>query len=152
MKFDLVREWITWFSWQGAATKDVSVTVPSPYSATYNTTAVPAALPAGGTTPVTVKVTNTSQSAWTSTGTNAFKLGYHWVNASTGAVVVYEDWQRGLLGTDLGAGASQDVTIGVKAPSAPGSYTLKFDLVREWITWFSGQGVATKDVAVGLSL
>ena len=119
LKFDLVREWITWFSWQGAATKDVSVTVPSPYSATYNTTAVPATLTAGATTPVVVNVTNTSQSAWTSTGTNAFKLGYHWVNASTGAVVVYEDWQRGLLGTDLGAGASQDVTIGVKAPSAP---------------------------------
>ena len=148
LKFDMVQEWITWFSGQGVATGNVSITVPSPYSATYNTAAVPATLPAAATTPVVVNVTNTSQSAWTSTGSNAIKLGYHWVNASTGAVVVFEDWQRGLLGSDLAAGASRGITIDVKTPTSPGNYTLKFNMVQEWITWFSGQGVATGNVSI----
>jgi hypothetical protein len=33
------------------------------------------------------------------------------------------------------------VTIAVKLPTTPGGYTIKYDIVQEGVTWFSGQGM-----------
>ena len=39
------------------------------------------------------------------------------------------------------AGEVRDITALVAGPSAPGTYTLRWDVVKEGVAWFSGQGV-----------
>ena len=50
------------------------------------------------------------------------------------------DHARAWLPADIPPGGSADVTIEVPAPSTPGRYALKFDLVSEGIDWFEACG------------
>jgi len=133
----------------------------APYGATYAPT--PALLPTltvGQTTTVSVTVTNTGTLTWTPTSANPFRLSYHWY--ATGAVaagtvprtpapnygaVVFSGLRTNLPGP-VGATASVTLSAQIQAPSKPGTYVLKWDLVHENVTWFSWQGVPTKDQTV----
>lgn len=115
------------------------------YGALYDVASVPRAVPFGVVTPMTVRLTNTSSFAWNATGANPVKLSYHWSDP-TGGTVQWEG-QRTALAADLPPGGTVTVAANVLAPPAPGPYTLRFDLVREGLTWFSGQNVATANVS-----
>ncbi len=115
------------------------------YGASYDTSAVPRSAAAAATFTASVRVTNSSSFTWTSTGTAPVRLAYHWVDAA-GAAVVW-DGVRTNLGPDLAPGASATLAATVAAPAAKGAYTLRFDLVREGIAWFSAKGVRPADVA-----
>ena len=69
---------------------------------------------------------------------------------SDGALID-RDFARAWLPASLGAGASLEVPIEVPAPSAPGRYQLRFDLVSEGIDWFEacGSEVTTCPFVVG---
>ncbi len=54
--------------------------------------------------------------------------------------VINRDYERAWLPHDLQPGAAVDVPITLTAPSAPGRYALKFDLVCEGIDWFESHG------------
>ena len=54
--------------------------------------------------------------------------------------VINRDYERAWLPHDVAPGAAVDVPITVTAPSEPGRYTLKFDLVCEGIDWFESHG------------
>jgi hypothetical protein len=53
------------------------------------------------------------------------------------------DYARAWLPETLAPGASVDVPIEIVAPTKPGKYMLKFDLVSEGIDWFENNGSPT---------
>gem|GEM_PF-1147622 len=141
LKWDMLQEGVTWFSWQGVATGDQTVTV-SPYGATYSPGALSNLTPNQVTT-VPVTVTNTGSLTW---GANsAFRLAYHWYQGST---LITFDGHRTFLPQSVGPGQSLALTAILQAPVTPGTYTLKWDMLQEGVTWFSWQGVATGDQTV----
>ena len=57
--------------------------------------------------------------------------------------MVNRDYERAWLPSALEPGDQADVPITITAPSRPGRYTLKFDLVSEGIDWFEACGSPT---------
>lgn len=139
LELDLVQEGLMWFSDDGVATQRLGLAVASGYGARYTIPAPPALLP-GTRLRLTAALTNTGAVAWTAGGATPFRLAYHVVDAS-GNVLVW-DGTRGALAADVAAGAAGDATLVLDAPATPGTYTVRVDLVREGVTWFSGQGAA----------
>jgi radical SAM family protein/iron-sulfur cluster protein len=62
--------------------------------------------------------------------------------AADGAIID-RDYARAWLPASVDPGASADVTITIPAPTQPGRYRLKFDLVSEGIDWFERCGSRT---------
>jgi hypothetical protein len=136
LRFDIVREGVTWFSGAGMQLAATSVTVQTPpYGATYS---VPPTitLAAGAASTVPVTITNTGSLTWQ--GDN-FNLAYH-IYYQSGGVLVWDGVRTDLPAT-IGPGQMVTVNTVVNAPP-PGAYTIKFDLVQEGVAWFSAQGVA----------
>jgi hypothetical protein len=79
--------------------------------------------------------------AWDS----SVNLSYHWYDAG-GNVVVWDGLRTPLTG--MGPGDLRSLSATVQPPAAPGIYTLKFDIVHEGVTWFSGKGMLLAPVAV----
>lgn len=95
---------------------------------------IPATMEAGQTYPVTVTVTNTGNTPWTS-ATN-FKLGGHEFDWNSG------NWQRKLIadGVTVSKGQSYDFKFNIVAPTTPGTYTGgKFKMVQENVAWFGSE-------------
>jgi hypothetical protein len=57
--------------------------------------------------------------------------------------LLQRDYARAWLPETLEPGASVDVPIEIVAPTTPGRYMLKFDLVSEGIDWFENNGSPT---------
>jgi hypothetical protein len=74
-------------------------------------------------------------------------LSYHWYDAA-GNVVQWDGLRTSLAGTARTQIAAVNAQIAV--PSTPGMYKLRYDIVQEGVTWFSGQGMQTpvKQVSV----
>ena len=143
LRLDLVQEGVTWFSGAGVAPHDLTANVRSAYVATYAVGLPPVLLP-GGRTTVPVTVVNSGTAAWAAAGASPVRLAAH-VNDAKGNVVIW-DGARTSLAADVAPGASVKLDLIVDAPSAPGPYRVRIDLVREGIVWFSGLGVSTADV------
>ncbi len=148
LRFDLVQEGVAWFSVKGVPTGTTTVNVNGPvtpaYGATYQLgTSALGVVGALATVPITV--TNTSNFTWSSAAAaSPIDLGYHWYDAS-GNVVVW-DGLRTKLASDVGPGQAQQLQASLQYPSAPGSYTLRWDMVQEGVAWFSQKGVPTGDI------
>src|SRR5829696_7916615 len=99
----------------------------------------------GKTYTVTVTVTNAGTMTWVAAGPNAFHLAYHWA----GPASLYEG-ERTVLPYDVAPGETVNLKATLIAPSVPGTYTLKWGMVQENVTWFSTQGVPTEDQIVGV--
>ena len=135
VKVDLVREGIAWLSAYGVAPATIVLQDVEDYRATFQiaATQVSRAAPA-----ISVTVTNTSITTWSSTGPNLVDLSSHWL-AADGRVLSW-DGPRAPLGAALGPGASLTVNLPLAAPPA-GAATLVVDLVAEGLRWF-GAGSA----------
>ena len=150
LRFDLLQGGVA-FSTKGVVPASVAVTLGAGANgASY-------ALP-GGTTPtltvatpgsVTVSLANTGTLTWSAAGANPVHLSYHWISA-TGTTIVW-DGLRTNLPTDVIPGASVTVPLAVLPPQTAGSYTLRVDLVQEGVSWFSGQGIAARDLIVSVT-
>jgi hypothetical protein len=117
------------------------------FGAVYDTSGALTTIAAGTSTSVFVKLTNTSNFAW---GANSsIRLAYHWRDGS-GSTVVW-DGVRTALPAAIPIMGSIDLPAQVRAPSTPGRYTLRFDVVNEGVTWFSRTGVRTGDVPVAVA-
>jgi hypothetical protein len=57
--------------------------------------------------------------------------------------LINRDYERAWLPDTLQPGAAVDVPVTITAPSEPGRYALKFDLVSEGIDWFEACGSPT---------
>jgi O-antigen ligase len=98
------------------------------------------------TVPVTVE--NTGSLAWPHTGRDAVYLSYHWQKSGpTGSRLEFEGL-RTLLPAVVPAGGKIEVKAKVTGPQEPGRYLLRWDLVRETVTWFSQLGNPTADQVV----
>ncbi len=152
--YDLVREGVTWFSSQGAATKTKTVTVTPPvYAVSWGAHNTPSTMAEGSGNSVNVTFTNTGTLTWASGGANPVHLSYHWRNgACPGSTVAAWDGTRAVLPSDTSSGATvSSLSTTVNAPASPGAYCLVYDLVREGVTWFSTQGASTLSVTINVS-
>ena len=149
LRFDLVQEGVAWFSTKGNPTGNLSVNVSGAAAKTFGATYQPqvqALAVSGAQTAVPITVTNSGNFTWAAGGATPVDLSYHWAD-SAGRTVVW-DGLRSNLAADVPAGGSQTLQAAVQFPTAPGTYTLRWDLVQEGVAWFSGQGVQTYDQAV----
>jgi hypothetical protein len=114
------------------------------YGAAYQASAF--AVAPGATLTVPVIVTNTGSLPWDAYG--ALRLAYHWYNGST---LITWDGLRTPLPLRFFPEESLTLQASVKAPASAGTYILSWDMVQEFVTWFSIQGVATKNLAIVVS-
>ncbi len=136
LAFDMVREGIGWFQQplRLSATVDVAT-----FRATYAIGAIPSAF-IGESKTFAVSVTNTGNVPWSSATTiNPVNLGYHWYDVANTQVVLW-DGPRAPLPSLVPPGVTVPVQLKVSMPSLPGSYTLRVELVREGVAWFSSLG------------
>jgi SpoIID/LytB domain protein len=149
VKPDLVREGEGWFSAAPPATPSVAVRVTAPLDAAYGKTTAPSSIIPGGEINVDVHVKNSGLAAWPAGGANPVRLGYHWFDMDSRAVVW--DGMRTLLPHDVAPGEEVTLTVDMRAPDADGAYALSWDMVQEGKGWFSGGAVPMKQdvVAVG---
>jgi hypothetical protein len=151
LKLDLVQEGVAWFSTKGAATANASITIDGPVTPSFGANyAIPVvAGTAASRTTVPITLGNTSNFTWPAGGANPVTLSYHWLN-SAGQTVVW-DGLRTSLPADVPAGQLTQVQANLQFPSAAGNYTLRWDLVQEGVTWFSGKGVRMAEERVAVA-
>jgi subtilisin family serine protease len=149
LRLDLVREGVAWFSTNGAPTANVTIGVTSGLAASYAPTASAQSTFVLGPNAFSVSVSNTGTVPWPSAGATPVHLSYHWLSP-IGQVVVWEG-TRANLPVDVAPGQTAVVTLNVASPPATGPYTLRLDLVQEGVTWFSGQGVTPRDLAISVT-
>src|SRR5439155_284609 len=144
---DLYKENEFAFADKGIAPDDTPTGVSVDFKAGYQWSAP--ALTAGQTATIPVTITNLGRGIFPVTNSFPVNLGYHWLSAS-GQTVVW-DGARTKLGADLGPQQSVSVNAQVTAPPTGGTYQLRWDLVQEGVSWFSGKGVATLDQTVSVT-
>lgn len=94
----------------------------------------------GETVTIPVALRNHDAITWPSTGEQAVKLSYHLYDAA-GQVVAW-DGPRSSLPNDLPVGGGDVVSMTVAVPTLTGTYTVRPDLVRDGLGWFSSGGTA----------
>jgi hypothetical protein len=93
---------------------------------------------------LTAKVKNVSTRPFrrnTSSGRRLVRLGAQLMSAD--GRLLDRDYARAWLPDDLPPGHSTQIVIDIAAPTQPGHYELKFDLVSEGIDWFEAAGSPT---------
>jgi hypothetical protein len=119
------------------------------YRARYGVSTRPLTIPAGEEVEVPVTVTNTGSLTWPARGPQAVNLSYHWeTTTAAGQPRLEFDGRRTPLPRDVPPGESVALQGLALAPLAPGRYRLRWDLVREQVTWFSERGTPTADQTV----
>ncbi len=96
---------------------------------------------AGQVATVTLGVTNAGLCAWRVDEPHPFYLGYHLMRPD-GSVARFEG-DRSTLPGNAAAGATQQVTAQVTAPTVPGEYVIEWDMLQEEVTWFKWKGSPT---------
>ena len=69
-------------------------------------------------------------------------VGVH-LSREAGGAIVRRDYGRGFLTSTVQEGQYCDVSISMRAPDAPGTYALAFDMVWEYVAWFEQFGSPT---------
>jgi len=123
----------------GATAAAAAVSEPSP-TVTYVGYPSGPARP-GETVTIPVALRNHETALWPATGAQAVKLSYHLYDAA-GRVVAW-DGVRSSLPSDLPAGGGDVVPMTVTVPPLTGTYTVKPDLVRDGVGWFSSRGAGS---------
>ncbi len=143
IKPDLIRDGQAWFSANGAGAGSFPLKVTGDLDAGYGATTSPASIVPGGEVPIQVRVKNTGLAAWPAGGEHPVRLGYHWFDMSSRAVVW--DGARTLLPRDVQPGEELTFAVKVRAPDAEGAYALAWDMVAEGAGWFSRSAVPMKE-------
>jgi hypothetical protein len=142
-----VQEGVSWFSGKGVRMPEQTVSVTAYvtpfYGGSLGVDQTPATMNASSTTLVPVRIENMSNFDW---GANV-NLSYHWYDAA-GNLLEWNGLRTALAGTAQTQIAAVNAQIAV--PATPGTYKLRYDIVQEGVTWFSGQGMQTpvKQIAV----
>ncbi len=119
------------------------------YRARYQVPPGPLVVQAGEELEIAVTVTNTGTLTWPATGRQPVHLSHHWeTTTAAGQPRLEFEGQRTFLPRDVAPGEGVALAGQARAPVAPGRYRLRWDLVREHVTWFSQRGVPTGDQAV----
>jgi stage II sporulation protein D len=97
-------------------------------------------------TTVAVTVRNLGDDTWAAEGAARVRLSYHLYDAR-GALVEW-DGLRTELPHQIGPGAAEIVAMRISAPGLTGAYTVKPDLIRDGISWFSAAEAPAGSVAL----
>lgn len=154
LQYDLIREGVTWFSWQGASMLQRTVTVdPAPYRVSWGAHNTPSTMVANSSNVVTVSFTNTGTLTWSALAPNNVSLAYHWRSGGcSGTSTAVWNGVHSAIPQDVPTGGVvSGLAASVTAPAAPGTYCLQYDLIREGVTWFSWQGGAVLQVTIVVS-
>ena len=89
---------------------------------------------------VDVSLTNQGRLSWTSDTVPPFALSYHFLDAGTEDVVIF-DGLRTPFARPIAPGREAAMKARVRAPGYPGDYVLLWDVVQEHRTWLSLEGV-----------
>jgi hypothetical protein len=89
---------------------------------------------------IPVTLANRGLLTWQSTTAPPFALSYHWLDAATEEVVIY-DGLRTPFAQPVAPGEEVQLQARVRAPGYPGRYLLVWDVVQEHRTWLSLEGV-----------
>ena len=89
---------------------------------------------------IDVTLTNEGRLSWQSIAEPPFSLSYHFLDAATEDVVVF-DGLRTLFARPIDPGDEVTMKGRVRAPGYPGTYLLIWDVVQEHRTWLSLEGV-----------
>jgi hypothetical protein len=145
LRVDLVQEGVAWFSGQGVAARDFAINVTNGYAASYAVGPVTPLQP-GGRLAVPVTIRNDGLATWTAAGANPLHVAAHMLDA-LGQTLSW-DGERTALPADIAPGQSVTTNVIIDAPTKPGTYTVKVDLVREGISWLSSYGIAPATIAL----
>jgi hypothetical protein len=118
------------------------------FRADYSVGQSPLTMSAGRITAVPVIVHNGGALAWPREGNNPVHLSYHWERNDAAGPRLEFDGRRTLIPEDVPPGATVSLLGAVRAPSSPGRYRLRWDMVCEEVTWFSQRGSPTADQLV----
>ncbi|MGH2451733.1 MAG: SpoIID/LytB domain-containing protein [Candidatus Limnocylindria bacterium] len=103
----------------------------------------PAEVAAGTRVTVPVILTNTGDETWEpwtdAPAVGTVSLTYHWYDAE-GRLVLW-DGVRSSIGAPFAPGAQRAVDATVELPQRPGSYFLRFALVKEGLAWFEPSNI-----------
>lgn len=123
----------------------------SAFRVEWTAPSLPATLSAGQSLTVSVGVKNISDTTWPdpkiadpdrpTRGAYAVRLSYRFRTPAEASTLKGFDSRVELPGP-LAPGESVTMEVPLKAPAAPGDYTLQFDLVQEMYAWFSLKGAA----------
>ncbi len=144
LEAQMVKELQFWFP----QTADTAAGVAAPlWAASYDVSAAPSGWTAGQTRSFNVRVTNTGNQTWPSTGTNLVHLGLHFANATGGTNSTWYTDQRFELPADLAPGDTVAIPVTITAPNRTGTYVLEAQIVKELQFWFP----QTADTAAGVA-
>ena len=93
-----------------------------------------------------VRVTNQAETVWLREGRRGrgyVRLGAHLLK---GQEMLGHDYGRAELPRDLAKGDKASVELSLRAPSEPGSYVVRLDMVNEGTCWFAQRGSPEADV------
>jgi hypothetical protein len=100
---------------------------------------LPPVLVASSEATESLDVQNRGALPWRQSPPSPVALSYHWLDAATGRVEVF-DGLRTPFPEEIFSGGGARVRAVVRAPSRPGRYVLWWDLVHEHTAWFSERG------------
>jgi hypothetical protein len=89
---------------------------------------------------VEVGLTNQGRLTWQSTAEPPFALSYHFLDAATEDVVIFDGLRTPFV-QPIAPGDDVSMKARVRAPGYPGTYVLIWDVVQEHRTWLSLEGV-----------
>jgi len=119
-----------------------NVYVPYNHLARIEPVSFPERVGAASVVPVSFRVTNTSPSPWRfrESPDKGIRLG---IKLRPSAASEWQDYHRaGFFNMELPAGQSYELETKIEAPSVPGLYFLKADMVDEFVAWFEDEGSA----------
>ena len=119
------------------------------WSATYDMSGAPTTWGAGQTLTFPVKVTNTGNQTWPSTGYTEVDLDLHFTTVSGGSSQ-QSHWltsQAFAIGGDLAPSANATVNVTITAPSGGGSLILEAEMIKEHQFWFAQTSAVTVTVS-----
>lgn len=129
--------------------------VPTVYKVGWLDIDMPASVTPGQTVKATLRLNNEGNATWARTGDHKVRLGYRWYTP-TGQELVLSP-AEGLALADIRTSLPFNVKPGwlvvfdeaqVQAPTTPGQYILRWDLIEEPGTWFWKKGSPREDIHV----
>ena len=149
LRLDLVQEGVTWFSAQGVTPRDVGINVTNGFAASYAAPTPATSFLPGSRVVLPITLTNTGLVTWVAGGANPVHLAAH-VYDQLGQVILW-DGERSALPNDVAPGQSVAIQVAIAVPAGTvrARYTVRFDLVREGVAWFSSYGVPAGIGSVG---
>ncbi len=149
LELDLVEGASGWFAAHGSPTWQAKgVQIGPLYRAAWLSVDAPSQGTAGETVKFAIRVRNVGAFTWPAGGPQPVHLTYKWLDAA-GAVVV-EDGLRTRLGRDVAPQDEIALQAQVQFPAAPGQYTLRLDMVHEFVVWFHWKGSPLYDLDVNV--